>query len=206
MMKKVCMLLAIMFVLCLLPLVRAEGYNYSTEKLDAFQFCELYVKRLIELEKQTDFDLHSSTIGSLSLNNGLLTLAIGDDLKHANCSGGSIGFDADNYIVQKWDNILVYMDDEPDVMLRHTLQASIAISVLEYDNHDELWMSYVEKTTPVFKAYNEIVDPIIKDIDVTIRKIKAQKTRRLVYQGKYNYYIDCIETSDGRDMVMILAE
>ena len=85
--------------------------------------------------------------------------------------------------------------------------SAIAISALEYSStRDELFMKYFEGNTPFMKIFTEIIDPLFDDIDVTIRKIKAQKKRRLIYQGKYDYYIDCLETSDGRDVVMIFAE
>lgn len=206
-MKRIRLLFALLLVFCSLPYAFAEGHTYSTEKPDAFQFCELYTKRLVELERETGVDLNTSAIGALSHNSLLFNDILDDNLLHANCSGGTIGFDADYYIVQCWDDLLFYMDDDADKKYRGMISSAAAISALEYTSGpDELWMKHFENTTPIEKAFNKIIDPLFDDIDVTIRKIKAQKKRRLIYQGKYDYYIDCWETSDGRDMVMIFAE
>lgn len=204
-MRKICVLLALLLVFGVFPSACAETHTYSTEKPDAFQFCELYVKRVIELENEVGIDLNTSTIGMGFLNLGI---GIGDnDLLYANCSGGKIGFDPDDYSVQCWDDVLFYMDDDVDTKLTRMLKVAVAISALEYESGpDEMWMKYFENMTPFMKVYTEILSPLYDDIDVTIRKIKAQKKRRLFFQGKYDYYIDCWETSDGRDMVVIYAE
>ena len=202
-MKKAIFFFVLALVFCsILPGI-SENHTYSTERPDAFQFCELYMKRMIEFENSSGVDLSSSLAGIGGLN---LFPDYNDGLMRRECLAGTLAFDPDTFIVDEWDKIFMYLGGDPQKSLRLLLEATIAISTLEYDMHDEMRMSYIEGTTPVVKVYEEFIGPLSSDIEVTARKTKAQGNRKLVYQGKYKYYISIMEINEGNEIVSIFAE
>lgn len=195
-MKKACLLFALLFVFCSL------FSAFAADRPTVLSFTELYSRRLIELENSAGIDLSSSflgfdypVLGSGPDNDGLIRCF---------CSAGIVAFDLKSLNVMEWNSTLLVLNDDPQKTVKSNLQCAVAISALEYDSNDELMM--YGDTPPYLKAYSEIIDPIMGDIATTARKLKAQNRSMLIYEGKYNYYISCSETSDGRDMVMILAE
>lgn len=195
-MKKACLLFTLLFVFCSL------SSAFAADRPTVLSFTELYSRRLIELENSTGIDLSASALG---LNHPRIGLDIySDGLLRGNCSAGTVVFDPKTLSVEGWNGILLFLNDDPQKTVKSNLQCAVAISALEYDSNDELTM--YGDTPPYLKAYSEIIDPIMGDIVTTARKLKAQNRSMLIYEGKYDYYISCSETSDGRDMVMIFAE
>ena len=201
-MKKFVAVLALVIALSLSCSALALGLSASSDHPTVFSFTELYARRLIELESATNTDLYSSTLGLNHLSIGLSL--INDGLLHGDCAAGTIAFEPEQLTVEEWSGILQYLNDDPQTTVRYNFQCAVAISALEYDSYDELRM--IGTTTPAIQAYYTVLDPIMDKLPTTALKLKAQKNRKQIYQGKYTYYISCMETSDGKDVVMIHAE
>lgn len=201
-MKKLCIALAMMIVLSLACSPLALGLSSSNERPTVLSFTELFSKRLIELENNAGYDLSSSLLGMEFPVTGLLNH---DGLIVASSLAGSVGFDEKTLVVGEWSNMLMRLGDDAEKTVQNVFLCVVAISALEYGHLDELSLMR-EGITPELKIYNDVIDPIWIGLSSTALKLKAQNKSKLIYEGKYSYYISCSETSDGTDVVWISAE
>lgn len=179
-------------------------YPVSTRKPDAFQFCELYVERLIELENTMGIDIQTIGTGSILAMKDFYKNTEG--LLYADCSGGDILFNSEDYKIEKWNTLYFYLDDDKDKLTKNILKAALAVSVLEYDHIDELYMRYLDNRSPALIVYENILYPMSENLDAIIAESKESKIPVKVYEGKYDYYLQYLNSGENKGMVVISAE
>ena len=127
-----CIMMSAIFMFSFFGSALCENpYPVSTRKPDAFQFCELYVKRLIELENTMGTDIQTVGTGSILSMKDFYEKTEG--LLYADCSGGHILFNSEDYKIEKWNNTYFNLDDDKDTFTKNALKTALAVSVLEYD-------------------------------------------------------------------------
>ena len=177
----------------------------SARRPDAFQFCELYVKRLIELEKIMNTDIQTVGTGSIPLMKDFYE-SEAEGLLYAVCSGGDIFFNSDDYKIEKWNTTFFNLDDDKDALTKNALKTALAISVLEYDHVDELFLKYSDNRSPALIVYEDILYPISENFDTIFAESEERKSPIKVYERKYDYYLQYLNPKNGDAMVVISAE
>lgn len=168
------------------------------ERMNTLEFCELYIKRLVDFEESTGMEIQDFGNGTYSASQYT------DGILLADCCAGSLTINADDLSLDSWCDIFSMQTDDTATGMQRTIRAAIAVSALEYSEVDALSIQYIEKTTPVVKAFTEIIQPIMTDMSI-YQKLRDTGEKQKIYTGNYTYYLEYFDAGDA-SMIMILGE
>lgn len=187
-----------MALMVALVLLLSAFSSALAERMNTLEFCELYIKRLVDFEESTGMEIQDFGIGTYP------TSIYSDGILLTDCCAGSLTVNTNDLSLDSWCNIFTMKTDDSATGMQRAVQAAIAISALEYSETDAVSIRYIEKTTPVEKAFTEILQPIMSDASL-YQKLRATGRRQEIYAGKYTYYLEYFDAGEA-SMIMILAE
>lgn len=186
---------------------QSDSQDALTEQISAFEFCELYTKRLMEFNEKygknmsdLNDDIYSSFVVSEQ-----------DDTYSAQCSGGFVTFGKTDLTIESLTTTIMDLDAEEQEGFNVILKALIVISALEMNDleaetvekkHDidpslpeDVFMKYLDD-------YTNIIHPAIA---ANVNELEKGE-EILVYQGNYDYYAEYHDYPDVGKMIYLFAE
>ena len=197
--KKIVAMLMSLYFLVFPNSVLAESRN-------AFEFCDLYTSRLIQLRDEYGVDVVPAPNQSyFSYDNYLSDIQnqfAGENQFFARTPAGTILVSVPDFSIVSFETTFINMltDEDDSTELFHAL---MAISALEYNGFDDYEFDLLHKVDPslaedaidaTFRIFNEQFCPYLED-EKSIEDLMSSEKEILIYSGEYDYYLryECLE-------------
>lgn len=181
--------------------------NVTTNRRPLTEFCELYMKRIMEFNAnygQNTGGLNSTVWSPLITEGYQTTYFVGS-------KGGTLEvYKSDLTIKELYTTI---MDLNADEQEGHNvvLEALISISALEMDDTEadliELYHE-IDKNSPenvIMKYLDEYTNIIHPALSSNVKKLESGE-EILVYQGNYDYYVEYRHSSEKENRISLCAK
>jgi hypothetical protein len=195
-------ILCLLLVLLVIPV--SSAFAAKTERVEAFGFYGLYVKRMMEYQTIYGGDYEFRVEG---LN---YPIQFGKEIE-VNTAAADFTIDLDDFKIKEAMIIIFMSDSTSKENLFRNISACVAMSALEYSERKEniMKLQYKAGIGRAPSAIQLMVELFATEIQEKIDKAISQKSpnRILVYSGNYDYYISYfVPSSAPVEMVYLIAE
>lgn len=169
------------------------------EVRNAFEFCDLYSSRLMQLKDQYGIDAtHDQSISMYDnfTNKIYYNQYAGENQYYADIPAGSILVSVPDFSIAQFETIFIDLLDESEENI-DIYRALMAMSALEYNGFDDHMFSIFHQVTfdpvenaidAIFNILNEDLSPYLEDEEFW-DNLMASKEETLIYSGNYDYYL-----------------
>lgn len=168
------------------------------EVRNAFEFCDLYSSRLMQLKDQYGINAtHNQSIAMYSnIYSEIANQYAGENQYYANVPAGSILVSVPDFFIDQFDTIFIDLLDESEENI-DIYRALMAMSALEHNGFDDHMFSIFHQVTSdpvenaidaIFNILNEDLSPYLEDEEFW-DNLMASKEETLIYSGNYDYYL-----------------
>lgn len=177
----------------------------TTNRMNAFEYTELFIQRTAMLKYEDDIDL--GLPGSAQL---YYATEFAENSYLVETSGATIQIDQNDLSVISLMATLMTLKDDEDTDENDTFTAILAFSALEFDAmadstiqlaHRYGLSDYADANTKAFCIFEDQIFPVFMENIETL--INGEKI--VVYKGKYTWSIDYTESGDYQ-MFYLIAE
>lgn len=196
--------LVTILLLLLMLSVPALG-EQTTNRMNAFEYTELFIQRADILKYEGDIDLDLPSVGMFYYVSDFV-----EGSYHVDTSGSTIQIAQNDLSIMGLTTTLMMMKKGEIVDENDSLVAMLAFSALEFDALDDNTIQLEHRfglsdySNAIMKAasiFEEQISPIqIKNINAIMNGEKI-----VVYEGKYTWSIDYMESGDYQ-MFYLIAE